>query len=254
MDNIPVERDSMDTKDSIISSILENAPAQMQIEVKLPSLCLPYKNYDANLPVMLRPMTFEDEKLIASVQESDSSEDPLNAILARCTLNLPIHELLLIDKVYLILKLREISYGDEFQADVTCIKCHKETPVKFDLKNLPVIYFPEDMQIPKEIDLPVIQKKAKVRFPTIADEKVLSDGGAALAQLWRFIVEIDGHSNKGIISEVISKLPIKDAHTIINAISGAEFGVQTKVKFQCFQCRENATIDLPIGPGFFTVS
>ena len=161
---------------------------------------------------------------------------------------------MLIDKVYLVLKLREISYGDEFQANITCAKCHTETPIKFNLKELPVKYFSEDIQIPKEIELPVIQKKAKIRFPTVGDEAILSNSDSALAQLWRFVVEIDGHSNKEIISEVLSKLPIKDAHTIIDAISGDEFGVQTRVKFQCYQCRENATIDLPIGSDFFTVS
>jgi len=244
------------SKESIIAGILENLPPQEVIELNLPSKARFYSLPDPARPITMRSMNFEDEKMIASMNSSqtDSTEDPLTSILKRCVDNLNLKDILIVDKVYLILKLREISYGNEFTANVTCAACHKATPVVFDLRNLPINYFEDDFDYPIEIELPVAKKQAKLKLPTVSDEQFLKDGGQALNQLWRFIDSIDGQTNKEVISELLNLLPLKDVHAMLDAISGNTYGIQTKVQFQCFECKENAVIELPITPDFFTVN
>ena len=256
MTNIPIEREAaeVNSKDAVIANILENLPAQETVELALPSKAKFYSLPDPSQPITMRPMNFEDEKTIASLTNSNTNEDPVNILLNRCVSNLKVNDLLLVDKVYLILKLREISYGHDFNASITCGACHKVTPVEFDLRTLPVNYFPDELAYPIELELPVAKKVVKLKLPTVADERLVSDSAVVLNQIWRFIDSIDGQVNKELISEVVDLLPLKDIHSMLDVIAGSEYGVQTQVQFQCYECKENAVIELPITPDFFTVS
>ena len=67
------------------------------------------------------------------------------------------------------------------------------------------------------------------------------------------MTEIEGHTDKSIISAVMDKLPLKDVRTILNAIK-SEYGVDTKIKFSCKDCGGVSVVDLPIDANFFDVS
>jgi len=151
------------------------------------------------------------------------------------------------------MKLREISYGDDYDTLLICQHCKAENPSTVKLSELNVNPVPDDFVDPVEFTLPSIQKTAKVRLPRVRDEKVLSNSETALDQIWRFVEEVDGHTDKSIISAVLNKLPIKDMRTIMNAMK-TEFGIDTKVKFKCKDCKEVSVIELPIDANFFDVS
>ena len=51
----------------------------------------------------------------------------------------------------------------------------------------------------------------------------------AYTQRKRFVEEIDGHTEKSVISKVIPQLPLKDAHALFNAMSADSYGTDTKV-------------------------
>ena len=101
--------------------------------------------------------------------------------------------------------------------------------------------------------LPTIKKEAKVRLPRVRDEKMMQDTQTALDQMWRFVVEIDGHTDKSIIAPVVDKLPLKDIRTILNAVK-TDYGVDTKIKFECNSCGGVTVVDLPIDSNFFDVN
>ena len=84
------------------------------------------------------------------------------------------------------------------------------------------------------------------------DENYFSSANLALNNLWRFVEEIDGHSQKSIISKVIPQLPLKDAHTLLDAVGGSDYGLDTKVRFVCDYCNHNEIMELPITADFFT--
>jgi hypothetical protein len=239
-----------EAKQAVIDEILKELPTDTAVEVELPSECRVYNLEDPGAPITIRPMTFEDEKALVSAGKGD---DPVNLILQRCTTNIKIPDLLSMDKLYLIMKLREISYGDDYNTLLVCSHCKAENPTTVKLSQLNVNPVPDDFEDPITVMLPTIKKEAKVRLPRVRDERMMMDTQAALDQIWRFVVEIDGHTDKSIIAPVVDKLPLRDVRTILNAIK-TDYGVDTKVKFECNSCGGVTVVDLPIDSNFFDVN
>jgi len=240
----------VDAKQQIVDEILTDLPSQAAVEVNLPSENKVYTLEDPSSPVTLRPMTFEDEKNILG---TNKNQDPVNIILQQCTTNINISQLLTIDKLYLLMKLREISYGDDYNVLLLCTHCRAENPTVIKLSQLKIIPVPEDFTDPVTITLPSINKEAKVSLPRVKDEKLFADPKEAYSQLWRFVVEIDGHRDKTVVGEVLKKLPIKDTRVILNAMK-TNFGIETRIKFACNTCKEASVVDLPIDANFFDAS
>lgn len=239
-----------EAKQHIIEDILKNLPSENIIEVELPSENKAYRLEDPGSPITLRAMTFEDEKSIAN---AGANENPVNIILGRCLTNIKVLDLLPMDKIYLLLKLREISYGDEYKTLLICSHCKAENPTTVNLSELNVNPVPDDFCDPIEVFLPGIQKNAKVKLPRVRDERIISDTETFMEQLWRFVSEIDGHSDKAIVAQVVQKLPLKDIKTIINAFK-TDYGVDTRIKMQCNKCGGVSVLDLPFDANFFNVN
>jgi len=218
--------------------------------VELPSECKVYNLKDPDAPISMRPMSFEDEKHIVS---SNKDQDPVNLVLQRCVTNINVHELLPMDKLFLVMKLREISYGDDYNTLLICGNCDAENPTVVHLSELNVNPVPDDFTDPVEVLLPTLKKVAKVKLPRVRDESIFLDTERALDSIWRFVEEIDGHSDKSVLAAVINKLPLKDVRVILNSMK-TDFGVDTKIKFQCSNCKETSVVELPIDANFFDVN
>jgi hypothetical protein len=233
-----------------LDDIFANLPTEVETVIELPSKCKFYNSKS----VTIRPMTFEDEK--AMVLARKDKQDTINVILARCISGVDVGDLILIDKLYLILKLREISYGDNYSVSVNCGKCTFENKLNFKLSDLPISYFDDAIQEIQEITLPVTKVKVKIRYPRVSDEKYINDDIRVFDNLWRFVVEIQDSDDPVLISKFLKdpRVPLKDMHTITNAIGLSEYGVQTKVRYDCESCGHANVINLPLGADFFTVS
>ena len=238
------------TQDAI-DSILENLPTELETDVDLPSKCKFYSLPDPGSNVSVRPMTFEDEKAIATIKKSDRM-NPINYLLSRCVNNLNINELLLMDKMYLLYKIREVSYGPEYEVNITCPKCNSDSEVKIDISKLLLNEVPDDLTDPREVTLPAIKKNAIVRFPRLKEEKYLNFIENKNVQFWRFIESIDGHSDKKVISKVLDKLPLGDMHVLISELTKAEYGLDSKINYICGDCAGETVVDIPIGENFFS--
>lgn len=237
------------SEQKIIDDILKNAPSQEEVPMDLPSKNRFYTLQDPTKPITLRPMTFEDERKMTS--NKNVNIDVLNILLGRCVSNIDVGSLLQMDKLFLIMKLREISYGEEYQASVSCTNCKRDNEVKFTLNKLPVRYVEEDVTDPLTIDLPILKKTIKVRLPRVADEGYFTNTNHAVNNLWRFVEEIDGHDEKSVISKIIPQLPLQDAHALFAAMSTDNYGVDTKVRFSCNYCEHSEVMELPITADFF---
>ena len=237
-------------KQKIIEDLLKDVPTDTAINVDLPSECRVYKLEDDGMPITVRPMTFDDEKAIVG---SKKEEDPINLVLQRCVTNVKIMDLLPMDKLYLIMKLREISYGDDYKTLLLCQQCRAENPTTVKLSELNVNPVPDDFTDPITFMLPVAKKEIKIKQPRVRDEKIFENTEDALDQLWRFVAEIGGHTDKSIIAAVMDKLPLVDIKTILNSIK-SDYGVDTKIKFVCKDCGGVSVVDLPIDANFFDVS
>jgi len=184
----------------------------------------------------------------------DAGKDLANLFKRRCGAGVDISNLLTHDKIALTLKLREISYGEEYKAVITCDSCEFDNHITFNVSKLDTVFFPEEFEHPIPVTLPTIKKDILLKLPRVADEDYLLSTESLGSNLWRFITEIDGHSDPIIISKVVEKLPLKDIHTIINTLGQAKYGIQTKVKFECQKCASFTITELPITSDFFTVS
>lgn len=238
------------SEQQIIDDILSNAPSQEEVAMDLPSKNRFYTLQDPSKPVTLRPMTFEDERKMMS--NKNVNIDVLNILLTRCVSNIDVGSLLQMDKLFLVMKLREISYGEEYNASISCNNCKRDNEVKFTLNKLPVRYVGDDLTDPLTIELPILKKSIKLRLPRVADENFFTNTDHAVNNLWRFVEEIDGHDEKSVISKVIPQLPLQDAHALFEAMSTRDYGVDTRVRFSCNYCDHSEVMELPITADFFT--
>lgn len=239
----------MQDANDIVDDILAGVPVSTDVEVNLPSENRIYRLLDESKPITIRPMTFEDEK---SLINGGDDEDSVNLLLSRCVSNINVNDLITIDKFYLLMKLREISYGDDYNVLLMCSHCGAENPTNVKLSELNVNPVPDDFQEPIKYTLPVLKKEVVLRYPRVKDEKFL-EGTGSLDNIWRFVESIDGQTNKTVISRVIEKLPLIDIKTMLKLIK-TDFGVDTSVKLKCSECGEISIKELPINANFFDVS
>ena len=153
----------------------------------------------------------------------------------------------------LLLKIREISYGETYPAKVSCPKCESESEINIDLSKLIIKYIPEDLADPREITLPKLKKKVKVRFPRVADEQFLNTQEQIYNNIWRFVTELDGTSDPVFISKAIPRMHIRDIKFILSHIMRGDLGLDPKFILQCGACGGESEMSVPINENFFSV-
>ena len=156
------------------------------------------------------------------------------------------------DKLCLLYKIREVSYGTEYKSHITCPKCGSESEVNIDISKLLLNEIPDDLTDPRTVHLPTIKKDATIRFPRLREEKYLNFLENKNLQFWRFVEDIDGNRDKKVISKVLEKLPISDMHAIIAGLTLPDYGLDSKINYVCGDCEGESVVDIPIGENFFS--
>ena len=239
--------------DEIVDGLLsELAKDVALLEVELPSRGI---GYDSGCDVVkISASNFEMEKSAAAAMTADKNFEQVNWMLERCVKGIgKVSDLYLFDKLFLALKLRQATYGNDAGGGIDCPGCGEESQINFDVSKIPLKRVPEDWEDPKEITLPKAKKKVKIFSPRVKHERYLKTPQATMDNLWRFIHSIEDYSNKEVISKVLSKLPMQDVNAIIsNLIS--DYGLDTKIKFVCVGCGHNEIMEMPFSLDFFTES
>lgn len=239
-----------DQRDSRLEQLFGDLPPETDMIVRLPSEGRFYS--PKNPEVTITSIKFEDEKNLAS--SAKNNINPVNLILSKCVKGVEINSLLLIDKLFLLLKIREISYGAQYPAEVNCPHCQAKSEIKINLSELLVNYIPGEVDDPREIKLPKLSKIAKVRFPRVADEDYLSSSEGTYANLWRFVTELNGITDPVFISKAIPKMHIMDVKYIISQIMRSDLGLNPKFLFDCGFCSRESKVEVPINENFFSVT
>ena len=243
----------MENKEDIIKDLLKDLKEDEAIKVELPSRGVGYNFENSDDPfAYVRPMTFEDEKVLSKIKKSNF--DIVNTLLERCVSNLDIKELYVFDKLFLILKLREISYGDSYESTVVCPSCSVEGKLKVKIDDLKVNNVPDDFTSNVVMNLPKLGKEVEVSRVKIKDERYTQDPDILENSLWRFIKRIDTVKDPSIISAVVKKLPLVDIKTILKALGSQEYGVDPKVIYECGNCQVESILNLPVDSNFFNVN
>jgi len=174
-------------------------------------------------------------------------------------------QLLTIDRTYMLIYLRGISYSPNYDVEVKCPECEKKFGTTIDLNTLYVEPCPVDYGPTLQDVLPTTKLPFSYRLSTGRDEqeiteyrdrriKAFGDASADDTLIYRtsmLLDNIDGLTNKGELQILLKNLPISDVSYVRNCINEPPFGVDTNVEITCPSCLQDFEVDLPLEANFF---
>jgi len=226
--------------------------------------------YGGKLPggnVTVRPMTTQEEKLLVGSQDRLAIVD---TVVERCLLtkSMPLDEYLLNDEFFMLLFIRNITYGANYSFTIKCPSCgtsfNHEVKVPDGMK---LTVLTEKDKEPFECELPIAKKKLSLRLLRVADEKEIrryttqvlnrpgrgGDGDVAYTyRLARHIVKIDGEeidSRKAL--ELVDGMGGGDSLVLRNSIDAHDCGVELHLSLVCPRCEYLVERMLPFTAEFF---
>lgn len=241
-----------DKADELVEKMFKHLPSEVEIEVKLPSTG---RFYPTKGPVTVRPITWDDEKALASAKRGNI--DLLSLILSRCVKGVSSDVLLTMDKLFLFFTIRKISYGSDYTASIMCPKCNSQGEVTVSMDDFHINYVPDDFENPREVTLPLVNQTVTVRWPRNDEQAYLENPEVLSANLWRFVEKVGEHSRLEIRNkflELLGKKSLKDMHVLIEEINTPRFGVDSRINYHCDTCKESTILEVPLGTDFFTMS
>jgi hypothetical protein len=232
--------------------------------VELPSKSKFYKTIPSVIHV--RPMTGEEENILATprfVKKGKAVDKIFENVIRE---QIDTEELLSIDRTYLLIFLRGISYTPEYDVEVKCPSCDTKFNTTIDLNNLEVEMCPDEFG-PEKLEgvLPRTGLAYKYRLATGDDEQMVTrhremhirefgdqkEDDTLLYRSALLLDYIDEVSNTNELLMLLRKLPVEDVNYIRNTINEPPFGVETDIGLVCPSCSEEFEIALPLEANFF---
>ncbi len=223
--------------------------------------------------VEIRFMTAKDEDILVNksyIQKGVVLDKLLASVLIDKKVNLD--SILLCDKSALVVAARISGYGSEYNVEMNCPSCSKNTKYVFDL-DLFTNEFPDDEKLQSAevaltengtfvLELP--KTKAHVEFKLLngVDEKRLTNlaetkkkqnlpDSALTDQMKQYIVSINDEEEKGYINKFIDSMPAFDAKFLRRMYNVVSPSVKNKQDFFCSNCGESQEVEVPLTTTFF---
>jgi hypothetical protein len=235
-------------------------------EIQLPSGGKFYDGTDGPRDgvLVIRPMTGDEEQILATPRFVKKGQ-AINMIFQRCMRDkYRSEDLLTVDRTYLLIYLRGISYSPEYDVEVKCPECDRKSGHTIDLATLPKTMCPDNYGPVLEDTLPSSGYTFRYRLARGRDEQQLQDyrdrrvkafGEGAddtLAHRTAMLLEdIEGLQDKDDLKKLLKALPISDVSYLRSIISDPPFGVDTNIQISCPNCLHEFEIDLPLEANFF---
>lgn len=232
----------------------------IQEDFILPSKGLLYnKPFDPH--VRLRSMTVEDE--MRRLSPTKQPYKMMSEIIDSCLIEkLPfsVYDAYLCDYIYLLHKLRVVTYGSDYAIKFKCPKCGNEEIIHINLDDMKVNEYNEDIKNLMSIELPRTGYTVKLRFQTPRDlDKINLEAEemkkqnqnidwdpVQLLTLKSLIETIDGTMiDKALINETLKRLPMMDANILSKAATKLQesVGLENTMHIECSKC--DYSIDSP---------
>lgn len=236
-------------------------------EIKLPSRGYFYNGKDGPADGILhvRPMTGEEEQILATPRFVRKGQ-AINMIFQRCIQeHFRSDEFLSADRTYLLIYLRGISYGSEYEVEVKDPESDRKFPTTINLDSLHLNLCPDNYRPPLSGVMPKSGYRFNYRLSRGRDEtavqeyrdrhlKMFGDTGADDTLLYRtalLLEDVEGLKDKQELMMLLKKLPIQDVSYVRNLVSDPPFGVDTKVSIYSPYSMEEFDIELPLEANFF---
>lgn len=251
--------------EDLIADLVERGVAYD--EITLPSKGVFYDGSDGptNGVLHVRSMTGEEEQILSTPRYVKKGT-AINMIFQRCIKEtIKADALLTVDRTYLLIWLRGISYGHLYEVEIKCPDCDKKFSHSINLSELLVNYCPADFGPPLDDVLPKSGYKFTWQLPRGMDENKVQDyrdrrlkeyGDAAtddslLFRMSLMLSEIESVKDKTELMFLLKKLPIQDVSYLRSMALDPPFGVDTKCQITCASCYHDFEVDLPLEAGFF---
>tara|TARA_R100001510_G_scaffold8871_1_gene6812 strand:+ start:609 stop:1364 length:756 start_codon:yes stop_codon:yes gene_type:complete len=242
--------DSKDPREQALDALFSDPNDETLMITELPSRG---KFYPAFKGVEIKPLTFLDEQKILNAK--DTNNDIVSKLLEKTIDGVSVDDLLSMDKMFLLMKVRELSYGAEYDFNITCPACSSDIKTSLVLsEHLNMTQVPEDLEDPREFTLPKLGVKVEVRFPRSREEMLMAEPEEAYKNIYRFVVSINGTKDPIFISKALKRMHLQDIKKIISEINKSEYGIDPKFIFECPDCAYTETMAVPMGVSFFSVS
>lgn len=225
--------------------------------------------------VTLRMMTTHEEKIRTGSKASFWRT--MSNIINKCIVEpkgIDVYNLTVIDFIYLMYKLRILSYGSNYKVNsIICPECGqsiKEPVVNLDeLEVITIDDYDKDFKEPFEVVLPKSKFKVGCRllrmneFDAIVQEreKFLEEfpnyegDPSILIRLSRQIVTINGHEiYRESLKKIIDKLPASDENILSNKFESITMGMNINAKYTCPYCGKVIILPLSYSEEFFRPS
>lgn len=205
----------------------------------------------------LREMTGAEEELLTN-QRLIRSGDAVNQVLANCILQIgekdevatkDILDMLSGDRLFTLVRLRQISLGDEVELDLTCpnTACRAKNRATINLDDLPVTPYGEE----REFVFTLPASGSKVRFVYLDGHKEkrlaqMQEPSISAAMLIR-ILDIDGSAPS---KKVLSEMSMRDRSALRQEMLRVDAGIDTAVELDCDSCGTRIRTRLEAEPSF----
>lgn len=214
--------------------------------------------------VTIRNMTTAEEKMLLG-----SAEDVFDQIIKKCVTepdDFDIDKIPLMDKNFLYVKLRVISYGPDYKFEYRCPECGKVSSVTINLDDLEVTYLPDDFKDPFDtFNLPVCNDEIALSLPRNEDfnrirarvrqyqskfPDAIGDESWVFGMM-AFISAINGKEVDATLHKYVEELHVRDAAYLRHRINKLTGGIERDYTVHCNKCGEDVEVAIPMGANFF---
>lgn len=240
-------------------------PETYELDIDLPSKGLVYDNIPGT--IRIRAMTTEDEKIIFA----SNSGNVMQRVLSKCIVypeKIDVSQLISADEQYIMIKLREFTYGSDYHITTKCPYCGTESEYKIDLSSFDVKYLPDDFKEPLEMTLPISKNTLEVRMlrnkdytsiREIAQKRARRSVKSTVSELeyilrmTRYIKSVNGVDARDMnIQSFVEKLHARDSAYFWAFINNKfDCGLDTSTPITCSSCGQIFDLPFEINSEFF---
>ncbi len=207
--------------------------------------------------IEIMEMTGVEEELLTN-QRLIRSGDAVNQVLKNCIIRIGenqdismknVLDMLSGDRLFVLVKLRQVSLGDEVELELTCpnTACRAKDQVTVNLDDLPVTPYREEREF--VLTLPV--SGSKVRFVHLDGHKEkrlarMQEPSISAAMMVR-IVDIDGNAPS---KKALNEMSMRDRSALRAEMLRVDAGIDTTIECDCESCGTRIRTRLEAEPAF----
>lgn len=202
-------------------------------------------------------MTGAEEELLTN-QRLIRSGDAVNQVLANCIVQIGenddvtakgILDMLSGDRLFTLVRLRQVSLGDEVELELTCpnAACRAKNRATVNLDDLPVTPYGEGREF--VFTLPASGSKARFVYLDGHKEKRLAqmqEPSISSAMMIR-IVDIDGSAPS---KKALAEMSMRDRSALRQEMLRVDAGIDTAIELDCDSCGTRIRTRLEAEPSF----